>query len=298
MTYVGIGPNGNIKLPEPIRVCLDRNADAPADAFEGVFPFTADFQPITAIKIFDSEKNVCFEGIVDEQENSLTDKVLTLAARSRAALLLDNEAMPQNYMNPSLATVFNRHIRPYGLTRYLGNENCFHGTLAVTKGMSEWAAAAQFCSLFLKTEPRIIDGVFDASGQLPEQEIVFGKGGIRFHSGILQDRYYKLYSDLYSLDAHGGTYKRSASSTQAHSLKIQRKRFLSSGVDANAVLQQSEQNAFVAVLDCPGRIFAPLLSPARIAGIPTGQWDDMRIFSVRYLLDAEGEHTRVTLRRK
>jgi hypothetical protein len=104
MTFVGIGPNGDIKLPVPIRIRLDRDADAPADAFEGVFPCSAGFQPITNLKIFDSQGNVCFDGIVDEQENSLTNKVLTLTARSRAALLLDNEAMPQTYASPSLAT--------------------------------------------------------------------------------------------------------------------------------------------------------------------------------------------------
>lgn len=297
MTYVGIGPDGDIKLPAPIRIRLDRDADAPADAFEGVFPSTGQFKPIISLKIFDSEGNIYFDGIVDEQENSLTNRLLTLSARSRAALLLDNEALPQNYMNPSLATVFNRHIRPYGFTRYLGNGESYPGTLAITKGMSEWAAAAQFCSLFLKTEPRIIDGVFDASGQMPQEETVFGKGGFRFHSGVLQSRYCKLYSDLYSLDEDGGTYKLSASSSQAHSLEITRKRFLSSGVDAAAVLQQSEQDTFEAVLDCPGRISAPLLSPARIAGITAADWNGMRIFSVRYLLDADGEHTKITLRR-
>ncbi|MFU0831858.1 MAG: Histidine kinase [Oscillospiraceae bacterium] len=298
MIYVGIGPDGDINLPAPIRIRLDRDADAPADAFEGVFPSTAGFKPITFLKIFDSEGNTYFDGIVDEQEYSISNRVLTLSARSRAALLLDNEAMPQNYMNPSLATIFNRHILPYGFTRYRGNAASFHGTLAITKGMSEWTAAAQFCSLFLKTEPRMIDGVFDASGQLPQEEIVFGKGGIRFHSGVLQSRYCKLYSDLYALDEDGGTYKLSASSSQAHSLEITRKRFLSNGVDAAAVLQQSEQDTFEAVLDCPGRISAPLLSPARIAGITAAEWNGMRIFSLRYVLDAEGEHTRVILRRK
>jgi hypothetical protein len=298
MTFVGIGPNGDIKLPVPIRIRLDRDADAPADAFEGVFPCSAGFQPITNLKIFDSQGNVCFDGIVDEQENSLTNKVLTLTARSRAALLLDNEAMPQTYASPSLATVFNRHIRPYGFTQYAGNTESFWGTLTVTKGMSEWAAAAQFCSLFLKTKPRIVNGVFDASGQLPDREIVFGKGGIRFSSGVLQSRYCELYSDLYMLDQNGGTYKLSNSSAQAHALKITRKRFLRSGTDTAAVLKQSEQNTFEAILDCPGEISVPLLSPAHISGITVEGWNSMRVFSIRYLLDAEGEHTRVTLRRQ
>jgi len=298
MIYNGSGPDGEIRLPSPIRIRLDRDADAPADGFEGTFPLPPGCGRITGLAVSDETGISCFDGIVDEQEENLTGGTLSLSARSRAALLLDNEALPQNYVNPSLATVFDRHIRPYGFTRYLGNEKSFAGTLAVTKGMSEWAAAAAFCSRFLKTEPRLINGVFDASGSVPEPVFVFGKGGIRFSSGLLRSRYCKLYSELFSLDPDGGTYTLSAGDAEAQALKVVRRRFLSGGTDGSAVLKKAEQSAFSCVLDCPGAVWAPLLSPARITGAPPGFENGLFVSAVRYLLDADGERTRITLRRK
>lgn len=298
MIYVAAGPAGKIALPSPIRIRLDQDADAPADGFEGTFPLPAGCGQMTGLTGWDEKGNVWFDGIVDEQEEDLTDGTLSLSARSRAALLLDNEAMPQNYVNPSLATVFDRHIRPYGFTRYLGNGKNFTGTLAVTKGTSEWAAAAAFCSRFLKTQPRIANGIFDASGSVPEQEFVFGKGGIRFSSGLARSRYCELYSELYTMDPDGGTYTLSARDADATALNVARRRFLGGGTDVSAVLKKAGKSAFTCVLDCPGAVFEPLLSPARIAGAPSGFESGLCISAVRYLLDAGGEHTGITLRRK
>ncbi|QAT48513.1 hypothetical protein EQM14_01250 [Caproiciproducens sp. NJN-50] len=298
MIYLATGPAGEITLPSPVRIRLDRDADAPADGFEGTFPLPAGGGQMTGLTVYDETGNIFFDGIVDEQEEDLTGGTLSLSGRSRAALLLDNEALPQNYVNPSLATVFDRHIRPYGFTRFLGDEKSFTGTLAVTKGMSEWAAAAAFCSRFLKTEPRIANGIFDASGSAPEYEFVFGKSGIRFSSGLARGRYCELYSELYMMDPDGGTYTLSARSDDAAALSVARRRFLSAGTDVSAVLKKAGQSAFTCVLDCPGAVSAPLLSPARITEPPSGFEKSLCVSALRYLLDAEGEHTRITLRRE
>lgn len=298
MIYLAAGPTGETVLPSPVRIRLDRDADAPADGFEGIFPMPSDGGQMTGLTVCDEMGNVFLDGIVDEQEEDLTGGTLSLSVRSRAALLLDNEALPQNYVNPSLATVFDRHIRPYGFTRYLGDGKAFTGTLTVTKGMSEWAAAAAFCSRFLKTEPRIANGIFDASGSVPEQEFVFGRGGIRFSSGLARSRYCELYSELYTMDPDGGTYTLSARSEDAAAFNTARRRFLSGGADVSAVLKKAEQSAFTCMLDCPGAVFAPLLSPARITDPPSGFEKNLCVSAVRYLLDADGEHTGITLRRK
>lgn len=115
--------------------------------------------------IYDKNHEVCFDGIVDIQKESCADKMmLMLVARSRAALLLDNEAVPQTYGMPSLATIFARHVQPYGFTTFYGNVKAFNGELTITKGMSEWQAAAEFCTRFCM-KPRVLDRVLT----LPEQ---------------------------------------------------------------------------------------------------------------------------------
>lgn len=300
MTYTASGPGGEILLPAPSAVRFDRDEDAPADGFAGTFPLRPDCGRLTGLSIRDKTGAPVFDGIVDEQERILGAAAsVTLSARSRAALLLDNEALPQNYVNPSLATVFERHVRPYGFSGCAGAGRVFLGTLSVTKGMSEWAAAAAFCNLFLKTTPRVRDGIFDASGSVPDGELLFGPGGIRFASLTVRDRYCELFSELYRLGEDGGSYAPAAEDEEARALGVRRRRYLSnSGTDAEAVLSAARRKAFEAVLDCPGEIRAEPLLSVRLAGGPAGADGEWRVSSVRYRLDAGGEHTEITLRRK
>lgn len=298
MIVLAKGPGGERILPAAIHMRLDREEDAPADSMEATFPLSADCGPITGLTVSDQTGTVLFDGIVDEQEICLTDGTLSLASRSRAALLLDNEALPQNYMNPSLATIFSRHLRPYGFTQYLGDGRCFTGTLAVTKGMSEWTAAAAFCTRFLKTKPRITGRVFDASGSAPKAELLFGTGGLRFSSALFKSRYCKLYSELYVPKPGGGTYLLSVQDQETQRLTVRRRRFLSGGTNVSPLLKKAKKNAFACLLDCPGAPKISLLSPARVTGAPCGFEHGLYVSSIRYLSDVNGEHTKITLRRK
>src|SRR5699024_3417624 len=92
------------------------------------------------IQLMDRAGRVLFAGIVDEQVLSEDGDGITveLSARSRAALLLDNEAQPQIYYMPSLKLLFERHAAPCGFTGYLGRDEVFGGAFTVEKGMSEW----------------------------------------------------------------------------------------------------------------------------------------------------------------
>lgn len=300
MIYTATGPDGEFTLPAPVSVRFDRDEDAPADGFAGVFQLLRECGRLTGIAVRDSGGNVCFDGVVDEQDCSLGGgPALSLSARGRAALLLDNEAQPQNYANPSLPTIFERHIRPYGFTGFLGGSAAFSGSLSVTKGMSEWAAAAAFCKAYLNTVPRVNGTVFDASGSAPETEIRFGTGGIPVSSAEFQNKYSELLSEIYLLKSDGSSYALAARSAAADALGIRRRRFLSnSSSDAAAVLERAEKKAFAAVLDCPGEVSVPLLSPASVRLPGLGTEESLVVSGVRYLLDAGGEHTTVTLRRK
>lgn len=76
--------------------------------------------------------------------------MLEIAARSMAALLLDNEAIPQTYAYPSLPLLFERHGKPYGFTEWEGEPSGFSVPFTITKGMSEWEVLSLFCSRYLK----------------------------------------------------------------------------------------------------------------------------------------------------
>lgn len=300
MIYIGITPDGkNITLPQPVSVRLNRTEDAPADGFTGIFPLTGSFGEITGLRIYGTDGALCLDGLVDEQKESCgSGRFLTLTARSRSALLLDNEAVPQTYCMPSLETVFLRHVKPYGFAGWKGSNKVFPGALQITKGMSEWQAAQAFCRKFLRTEPVITGGVFDASGERPQGNLLFDlDSGVKYSSLTVQSKYVSLYSELYTQSGKSGNYAVTAQDTQAQGLGVKRRRFLASGTDAEALIGSARRKAYSVTVLCPGEIPAKLRMAAAVRDKALGSTKNLYISEINYTLDADGEFTRFTLRR-
>ncbi len=301
MTYIGVTPQGkSIPLPPPASVKLNRGEDAPADGFIGVFPLEKSIGNITGIRVYDKKQQMCFDGIVDEQkEGCAEERKLTLIARSRAALLLDNEAMPQTYNMPSLKTIFTRHVQPYGFQNYIGENRAFSGELMITKGMSEWQAAEKFCTCFLKVKPRIFGGVFDASGKKPQGKIIFDNvGGTRYSSITIENQYYHLLSELMVKLGESGVYCLAAQDVRAASLGVQRRRYLSNGSkNADKLISDAARKAFRAIVTCPWEFTASLLTGAVVRDATLGEMSDLYISEIAYSLDSSGESSRIMLRR-
>ncbi len=299
MTYTGITPDGKeAALPQPVQVHLNRAEDAPADGFTGIFPMEKSAGNLIGIHIYDKNQELCFDGIVDEQKESCSSKMtLTLTARSRVSLLLDNEAVPQSYSLPSLPTIFARHVQPYGFHSFLGNTKMFTGELAVTKGMSEWQAAASFCTRFLNVKPRIYGGVFDASGTGPQGEIRFDNaGGVRYSAITAENKYGVLLSELL-MQGTNGAYSTVMRDESAVALGIRRRRCLAAGQTAGKVIRTARRKAFAVKVGCPGEIPAQLSQGAFVRDDMLGTIGGLSISEIDYRLDSGGETTRFTLRR-
>lgn len=299
MTYVGVTPQGvGLLLPPPVSARLVCGEDAPADGFTGVFPLKKSLGRLTGLKIYDRTRKLCFDGIVDEQKESVGGGwKLTLSARSRAALLLDNEAVPQTYCMPSLRTVFERHVKPYGFSGFLGDSRAFNGTYTVTKGMSEWQAAAGFCTLFLRVAPRIADDTFDASGAKPQGELLFDNAvGIGYTSVSVENLYCNALSEVLIKSGSAGAYSQAAQSAEAVSLGIRRRRCFAQG-DADGLIRAAEKKAYRVTADCPGEIAATLFTAARVRDPALGTVEKLYVSQTEYRLNADGESTRFTLRR-
>lgn len=300
MTYFGITPLGaQVALPQPVRVHLNRAEDAPADGFTGVFPVTKSTENLTGIRIYDLSGTLCFDGIVDEQRESCSAELtLSLTARSRAALLLDNEAIPQTYCMPSLATIFTRHVQPYGFAEFAGSPKMFTGEFTVTKGMSEWQAAADFCARFLNVRPRIEDGVFDASGGRPQGEIRFDNtGGVRYSAVTSENKYSALFSELLAQQGTSGAFSTVLQDDGAAALGIRRRRCLTVGQNPQNVLSAARCKAFDVKVTCPGEIPARILQDASVRDRILGEITALYVSEMDYTLNTDGEMTRFTLRR-
>ena len=300
LTYLGVTPEGGAALPAPAEVAWDCSEDAPADGFSGVFPLSSSFGNLTGIRILDSSGELLFDGVTDIQReiSAAGGRVLKLAARSRAGLLLDSEAVPQTYSSPSLPMIYARHVKPYGFSGWSGSEQVFEGTMQIAKGMSEWQAAALFCTAFLKVTPRVRGGVFDASGASAAQELCFGDGGIRFRSAEVKNRYCDRYSEVLAPLPIGGTYVLASEDAQTRALGILRRRCLKSADGAGALLSSADRKAFAVTVECPGRVRAEIGGPAVFRNGVLGAFSGLTVAGTRYLLDGAGERTRIVLRRK
>jgi hypothetical protein len=298
MTYVGITPDGKrILLPKPVSMKLNHSEDAPADGFSGVFPLARSGVYLTQLQIYGANGKLCFDGIVDDQTEVYGDGILlTLAARSRAALLLDNEAIPQNYCMPSLGTVFQRHIQPYGFSGYEGNSRVFPGKLEVTKGMSEWQAAEAFCTKYLKVRPRIAGGRFIASNSLPKETLLFDREhGIPYASVSVRNKYCGLYSELFVKNGNG--YSPVARDELALSLGTARRRLLSEGADVDELIRSAHKKAFSVTVTCPGEVPGELMMKAVLRDKALEISESLYVSEIECALDSAGETTRFVLRR-
>lgn len=286
-------------LPAPVSARLCVSADAPADAFSAAFPIRKSCGAFTDVRAFARDGSLLFDGIVDEQsENARGGLLLTLRARSRAALLLDSEAMPQSYARPSLPVIFARHVAPYGFSDCRGGTAVYEGALEVAKGMSEWQAAALFCSRFLGTVPRVRGTVFDASGEIPKGTAVFGTSGIRYSSLTRNRRPCDLLSEIFCRTEGGGNFVSAARCTEAEQLGILRKRYLTTpGADAEKLLKKAERRFCEVILDCAGEPPAALLARAEVRDPALGRLTGLSVVQMEYEINSGGEHCRVTLRR-
>lgn len=124
---------------EPNEWLLRSDADTVADSLTVRFSagkrlFTE--EPVGAVLKKDGA--VIFDGIVDEHrvkcQNGARTEVFSL--RSRAALLLDNEAAPMELRLPSLRLLERMYLMPLGLHAVGGDRRPVEGVLTIEKGVS------------------------------------------------------------------------------------------------------------------------------------------------------------------
>lgn len=95
-----------------------------------------------------------FRGFCDRQKTFVdgTGCHTELWGRSDAAVLMDNEAIPQEYSRVTLQELFEKHIKPYGFQNDLPQAATLN-YFRVSKGVSEWEAFSDGCIQALGQQP-------------------------------------------------------------------------------------------------------------------------------------------------
>ena len=153
-------------LPKPVAWRLEYTAGVPCDSFwmrcvwdENNTTKPEEWVGFTA----EHEGERVFTGVVDECEVSVTTqgRLLEVSGRGMAALLLDNEALGQDYQIATQDDIVRDHAYPYGISVAGGAKLRPVSHFSVSTGSSEWSVIYDFARYYNGTMPR-----FDREGRL------------------------------------------------------------------------------------------------------------------------------------
>lgn len=291
-------------LDDVLTVIFNADVEVPADDLTITIPYdekiseNADF--ITA---FLDEKTV-FKGQIDEIIGiKSTDGAITkITARSPSAFLLDNEAEPLTYINPSADFIFNRHLKPFGLTEYYADDVPFFGTLKIDKGMTHWQVFRNFCINRYGAVPRITgNGKVYFNGNESGETIFFGKSGIDYTAVRESKRRFKLITEVKLKLTESGTYGGSIKNENPKCRSIERVRYVNATSDkttiqtADNIISKSNSDSYSIALECVGCLIESIGRSAVLNDDMFGEIENLTVRKIRYTVGSDGEKTTVTL---
>ena len=316
MIYIATTTSGvRQNLGSPYSVQIDKSREAPADSLTAVF-FSNKIHPeYKTIEVYEEEASqLFFDGIVDEQkfEVSATGCFLTIKSRSKAAILIDNEATPQTYKRPSLDIIFKRHIMPYGFSAINGEKSSFNATIEVAKGMSEWDVLELFCSVCLNSFPIVnADGTIDVAGDCDAGSLTFSNSAGRINYCAISQKYNrcKLISEITVCEQYSAIYAATIKDPELIEKGISRRQFISMSEDtitgisdkkvsiktAEQMIENAKKKFCEITVKCPAAVFAKIGTRCQINDDILGVIGGMKIYEIEYKLGKTGEFTTITL---
>lgn len=293
-------------LSLPVSAVLSRDLNTPADSLVLEFPFVLD-REFAFIDVYSDDKSI-FSGIVDEQIILLQKGVKSkLVCRSKAALLLDNEAKPQSFTDVSAGLVFERFAKPFGFNLRETEDAVLKGSFVVKKGASCWQVLEDFSRAVWGSVPYVFGDDLYLSGVPSESEVDFsdmGKGQ-NFTSFEYNRLRCKMISKVRVKLKSGEDYNAQITSSDAQAKGVVRERYLNatrlSGktlADADRLIKVSETAGEKAVLTVPCCMTDVLSDRVCVESKELGRFEGFCVTGIRYSLSENEEFTRLTLKRK
>ena len=284
---------------------LDCELDVPADSLTLTLPFDGRLREADTVEAYQGE-TLRFFGQADEvisvrQGERLVTRV---TARSLAALLLDNEAEPLTYNNPSNKLMFDRHLAPFGITSYDEERHPLYNDLRIDKGMSHWQALEAFCLKRYGSAPRIEGRRAFLRGYGREGTVLFGENGVRCLSLNESLRRHRLISEVKVKFNSANGYSSSVKNANPLCDGVRRVRYVNAAADnvnldaAWHMIDKGNRASYLLRLDCAGARPDLLGMPAVVEDSGLGRIEGLRVTGVKYTMNEKGELTTVSLRKE
>lgn len=211
--YVTTAAGVRLSLPPPLSWEFEYTSGAPCDSFHLVCPWDRDntAQPGDWVGFFAQEDGQrVFTGVVDECQASIgrTGSRLEVTGRGMAALLLDNEALGQDYLTATLEDIVRDHVAPYGIELAKGASLPGVSQFSVAAGSSEWTVVYEFARYYGGVTPR-----FDREGRLVLTPWARGRELLVDESTpvtelVRRDKRYGVLSEVWVRDRYTGSVER------------------------------------------------------------------------------------------
>lgn len=257
------GVNGELIAPQnPVYIVINQDENIPADDLTVAFPLFDNNTELCEVTVYD-ENEVVFRGIVDEQQNivSSSRRITKIAARSMAAMLLDNECMPVSYSYPSTSVIFDRHIKPNCIDSYIGEERVMEGNLKIPKGTTEWQAVTAFSLEAYGAVPRIeAEGTVNFYGVKSNSKLVFSNtDGIKYNSIKENNKRCKLISRVLAKAGSSSRYDTVIADKNAVKRNVRRERYLDSTAGASlrvadTMIENGEKSSYEITVNANERL--------------------------------------------
>lgn len=294
-----------LKIPYIISFQFWSDEDVPADLLV-IEALTDKLIPKSVTLEVTIDGKLFFTGIIDEQITGMRGTYFEskLIARSKAALLLDNQARPQLYSRLSLSDLFERHIKPYGFLQINSPQNKTISNFLVKRGMSEWDVLSTFCKLVGLQEPYVLlNGAIEVNGRNSAKTIKFSNNSKEqpFCDINVLNRRAQSVSQVFI--KHGCDYQLCVPDLKATSHVIFRKRYFESKfaskqdklAEAEAYLKSKNKLSFLVNIVVPQFIDVGINDRVLI-NHKKGQFSDLIVCGFKYEKNKWGSRTHLKLR--
>ena len=278
--------------------------DVPADSLVLSCAYDPEiFDQGDRIAAYDGDRLI-FEGQLDELSRVHMDKglALKLCARSAAAVLLDNEAEPLSYRNPTAALMYYKHLEPFGLTDVEFDLTPVLGYMRIDKGMTQWQAVERFCKIRYGSKLRISgSGKVYLKGFKSDKKVKFGDGGIEYYSIIENKCRHKLISEVKLKVSKTAGYLSTMKNPNPESKFIKRVRYVNASAENNTlstadnIIERGNFDSRYIKLNFKGCVTDILGASAEIKDKAFGNLSGLTVRAISYALSQNGEFTTVVL---
>ncbi|MEG0838657.1 MAG: hypothetical protein RSF33_02480 [Hydrogenoanaerobacterium sp.] len=299
-----------IALPSPVSLCYNSAYDIPADALDAMFTATSLQNTGELVTLtMELENKIIFDGPIDEQELVKNENgvFLKLRARSKASVLLDNEAIPQTLYRPNLTDIYNTVCRQYGFLGLLYDKNPKLSSFTVAKGQSEWQALESFCRQTLELRPFIQNDYIVAKKRQAAQKLLISNnasGGLKYMSMTVRNKRYGVISKVILKSSTTKLYDTAVYNPLFNELRIKRKRYIAPPKDwvgnprrgADRLMRDSMTKKVQIFLVLPGLVVVypgDLVHLDDAAAASLGR--EFTVFDVCYTANANTAVTKITL---